>query len=352
MAIKGQKRSSSAHKDQNAAKKQCEGIEKVLKHGTGNLPGDLLASLAHNALLNFKEDRHPLETQAIKFVSEGLAAAKTDKEKELAKLQAEVSRAAQDKVERQQALEASKKTVTELDNAVFMKKADVKTAEDATAAAGEALVAAKKTQKHDDKALVKAEADKAAVDEAVQALLTAADNKVFKKLMQYATECKVDRALADVLAGTLKQAPESRSAFTTNTIKEFEAVLVAKSKEHQATVDAGQAGRAERAAAVQACEDTKKVAKDAEDAAGKQLEELKGKLSDAKKDVKHASNRVQSYYPDMKKLMDSMDKAKTDLDAFINGPLADFGMLKERVKPVAPEPTIETAPAEDAPAAA
>jgi len=351
MAIKGQKRSSSAHKDQNAAKKQCEGIEKVLKHGTGNLPGDLLASLAHNALLNFKEDRHPLETQAIKFVSEGLAAAKTDKEKELAKLQAEVSRAAQDKVERQQALEASKKTVTELDNAVFMKKADVKTAEDATAAAGEALVAAKKTQKHDDKALVQAEVEKAALDEAVQALHTAPDNKVFKRLMQYAKDCKVDKALVDVLAGTLKQSPESRSAFTVNSIKEFETVLIAKSKEHQAIVDAGQAGRAERAAAVQACEDTKKVAKDTEEAVGKQLDEFKEKLSDAKKHEKNAAGRVQSYYPDMKKLMDSMDNAKSDLAAFQHGPLADFAMLKERVKPVAPvEP--EAAPAEETPAAA
>mmetsp|Transcript_59253 Transcript_59253/g.141200 ORF Transcript_59253/g.141200 Transcript_59253/m.141200 type:complete len:530 (+) Transcript_59253:72-1661(+) len=313
-------------------------IDLAQKSGVSAEVCQMVSQMAKKALPVAKEERHAFQGEAFSMVEKMLAEAHEGLKKEFASAgeliaNADTVKAARDaKVKETEAqLETAKEAKTKTQETSLEKTAALK-------ASHEPLHSVQAAQKEGDAEAVALEKEKKALEESIKELPSLKEQGSVKARPMHAlTKALAKAGLEDSLVETvhlpLQKKPEARGSFDNLVLEKLsEAVDARLAEMAKAIEDAGpaRAARAEKVAEAQAAFDAAKAASEEAAAAAKAAKEAFAKAQD---ELATAKKSQGSFDAELRKAAKTEEAAKAALEAFVEGPLADFKFLVERSVP-------------------
>lgn len=166
------------------------------------------------------------------------------------------------------------------------------------------------------------------------------DKKLLKDLEKVAKTFDIDASLTEALQRSLKKTAASRSHFDGVAVHEFEVACQTIIAGLAAVLKSGEPDKIVREAKVQGAKATQEAACAQHEASTTAVSEADAALKQSKIDVKTAEKGVSNFLSEMKEAGNDLDKKKSALQDFQEGPLANFAYLKDPPVPVE-EPVVE-----------
>jgi hypothetical protein len=331
----------------NPNKVKLHSVTAALKK-TDTLPDsviEMLAGMADHCLLEGKDERHAYQRSVIEMVSEALLGIQAALSQEVKEADAIVTGADALKQQRDTALETAKAAVVALEADLVDKKAKLVSDKEAMVAAVASLKEAETAQTQGDLELTEASGKKekleAAMTEALNPLKEGGgDKKLLKEIEKLAKPYAIDDSLMEALQRSLKKTAASRSHFDGVAVHEFEVACQKILADLAAVMHNGEPGKIERETKVQGSKAAQEAACAKHAASTAAVSEADAALKQSKVDAKNAEKGVHNFLSEMKEAGNDLDKKKTALQDFQEGPLANFAYLRDPPVPVE-EPVVE-----------
>lgn len=337
------RRSSSG----NPNKAKLHSVTSALKD-TDTLPDsaiDMLAGMADHCLLTGKDERHEYQNSVIDMVKEALLGIQAALTQAVKDADAIVTGADALKLQRDAALETAKAAVVAMEAGLADKKAKLANDKEAMVAAVAALKEAETAQTQGDLELNEASGKKEKMEAAIATALNplkegGGDKKLLKDLEKTAKTFDIDASLREALQRSLGKTAAARSHFDGVAVHEFEVACQKIIADLSAVMKNGEPGKIERETKVQGAKATQEAACAQHEASATAVSEADAALKQSKIDVKNAEKGVSNFLSEMKDAANDLDKKKSALQDFQEGPLANFAYLKDPPVPVE-EPVVE-----------
>jgi len=290
--------------------------------------------------------RHDYQKSVIDMVSEALVGIQAALTQSVKDADAIVTGADALKQQRDAALESAKATVTALEAALVEKKAKLDVDKHSMVAAVAALKEAETAQTQGDLDLTQAAGKKEKMETGVKDALdplkeNGGDKKCLKDLEKLAKVFDMDGSLVAAVHRSLSKVVASRSHFDGVAVHEMEAACSKIIADLDHVLKTGEPAKLEREAKVTGAKATQEAACAQHDASATTVSEADAALKQSKIDVKAAEKGVSNFLSEIHTAANDLDKKKTALSDFQNGPLADFAYLRDPPPPVVEEPVVE-----------
>lgn len=331
----------------NPDKARLSSVKAALK-GTDTLPDsviDMLAGMVEHCLSTGKDERHEYQKSVIDMVNEALLGIQAALSQAVKDADAIVTGADALKLQRDAALETARAAVVAMEADLADKKAKLASDKEAMVAAVASLKEAETAQTQGDLELTEASGKKEKMEEAIATALNplkeaGGDKKLLKDLEKLTKTFDLDASLMEALQRSLKKTAASRSHFDGVAVHEFEVACQKIIADLSTVMKNGEPGKKEREAKVQGAKATQEAACAKHEASTTAVSEADAALKQSKIDVKHAEKGVSNFLSEMKDAGNDLDKKKSALSDFQEGPLANFAYLKDPPVPVE-EPVVE-----------
>jgi DNA repair exonuclease SbcCD ATPase subunit len=347
------KRPAAAGK-KNPADAKCREIAKAIRE-TNNLDRvkEMLASSVSCTLGHFKASRHPFSERFVLMIGEILETHKKTLETDLATKEAALAELTPAKAAREETYSAAKTTLTECGEALTKAKQEVK---DIIAAVKEATAKLKEKtdeQHQGDSVVAEIEKKLATLQDteknSLSSLLSSdpepeEKEKMLRAIGAAAKSFGFDASLMEASFKVLEKKMESRGPGFDETcmmqLKDSFGKAITKLEAQIAEEAPGKAARAAVVAEAASAKATvEKTQEELIDASGK-AQEAKEAAAEA---VKVAKESLDGFLPDLKKAGEAVDLAKAALQAFTEGPLQSYAVMKDLSEDSfkEPEPEVE-----------
>lgn len=331
----------------NPNKAKLSSVAAALKD-TDTLPDsvlDMLAGMSEHCLLTGKDKRHQYQKSVIDMVSEALLGIQASLSQAVKDADAIVTGADALKQQRADALETANAGVVAMEVDLADKKAKLVSDKEAMVAAVASLKEAETAQTQGDLELTEASGKKekmqTAIADALNPLKEAGgDKKLLKEIEKVSKTFKMDESLLEALLRALKKNAASRSHFDGVAVHEFEVASQKIIADLDAMLKSGEPGKVERETKVQGAKATQDAAVAQHEASSTAVSEADMALRQSKVDAKAAEKGVANFLSEMKDAGNGLDKKRSALQRFQEGPLANFAYLKDPPVPVE-EPVVE-----------
>jgi len=315
---------------------------------TDTLPDTVIAMLtgmSAHSLLTGKDERHEYQNSVIDMVSEALLGIQAELTKAVKDADVIVTGADALKQQRDAALETAKAAVVALEADLVAKKEKLGSDKETMVAAVAALKEAETAQTQGDMELTEASAKREKMETALADSFNplkegGGDKKLLKNMEKVEKSFDMDASLMSALTRSLQKNKEARSHFDGVAVQEFEAACQKIIADLDVVLNNGEPGKLERETKVQGAKATQEGACAQHETSATAVTEADAALKQSKVDVKAAEKGVSNFLSEMKDAGNDLDKKKSALQDFQEGPLANFAYLKDPPVPVE-EPVIE-----------
>jgi len=154
---------------------------------------------------------------------------------------------------------------------------------------------------------------------------------LYKKLLSPLKLLHLEESLKTALSGVATKKPEARGAFDNTVVDELEKSFGVKLAELNAVIEAGRPESEARAAAVAEAADACEAAKNSQSEATQSLLNAKEAQKEAAASLQAAKKAVADYEPQYQAATEQRDSKVQEMQEFVDGAMATFDQLKERL---------------------
>lgn len=318
-------------------------VMEALTHPLAEIPEAcqhmLLAGLAHSLCVPVDE-RHEVQNQVVTMIEEvtsrilgSLQVALDTENDKVAGAEAKMAELDQTVKDAEVSLQAAKAYTSECE-------AKLKTASEAVCTSKATLTQRLNEQKKGDEGIVKARADKELLEstksecfEKLKSGGTVAKEakQLLKKIEPFIKQTGSDASLITAAPATLLKPPEERGSFDQIVLEQLEANFTAKLTEFETQLAEAAPAAEARAEEVQKAQSTHEAAESKQKEASVELCAAKEAQKEANAVVAAAKKAVADYRPDYQAATATRDAKKEELETYVDGSLATFKELKERI---------------------
>eukprot|EP00933_Yihiella_yeosuensis_P049891 TRINITY_DN473_c0_g1_i2.p1 TRINITY_DN473_c0_g1~~TRINITY_DN473_c0_g1_i2.p1 ORF type:complete len:404 (+),score=151.85 TRINITY_DN473_c0_g1_i2:78-1214(+) len=345
-AMKSGGRPAKKAKKEDDVLAKCKSIGIALKHaekkGVQSSLIELLSEAVTRCLPVYKADRHEFQHSIVGMVAKILATSKEALEADVTAAQELLNNGDAERTRREEALKSAETALTE-SKETHQKKQEAKTEkQEALKASVEALKAAQAAQKTGDEKAQGYDAEKTALESAVSTSLAplkegSGSKKSIHALAKWAASAGLESSIIEAMELPLSKKPDARGSFDAVILEQLDLQISQKLATLNGHLAEEAPAREQRAAVVKAAQEAHDAAKAASEASVAELKAAKEAEAAAKTALAAASEAVQGFSAELLSTAGKLDRSKTKLEGFVNGPLADFNSLVEYAAPV-PEP--------------
>jgi len=284
-----------------------------------------------------QNERHPFQVEVVNVIGKVLNSALQGLEGEIIKFQEQVDSArsiqtakAEESIKEQEKLEEKEEVTKQRIRELAAVAQDFRVAKSA-------FQEAKAKQQREDAELEKAEKKKQQMEAAVQDMINplsvnpvegANTGKMIDGLIKFLHASEFEESLITALKPALHKAPSDRGEFDLMCFKELNDEVSKRIAELEAVLSSGEAGKQERAAAVQAAEESLTAAREKQNAAAAMYTSAKSEQEEVNNMVNTINQASRDLGQQVKSITRSLSSAKTRLDVFNKGPMANFQELE------------------------
>lgn len=158
--------------------------------------------------------------------------------------------------------------------------------------------------------------------------------RIRKDILELEKEFKLEHVLVETAAAALQAKKDQRGSFQEVALTQLDQQIVQLIGDFDAKVTQEETAKSDSATAISNAKDHEAKCQSELEARENEHMVAKHEVAVAKKELAAADSAVARWIPDMRQLMDSLDKTKAELREFQNGPLAAFCELEALELPV------------------